>query len=54
MISDESGRYFLSVVPHPHRLSLGEYKAALDIAKRWAETHNVSVWRQTDGIVTKL
>lgn len=54
LISNESGRYFLSIVPHPHRLSLAEYKAALEIAKRWAESNNVSVWSRTDGSVTKL
>jgi hypothetical protein len=54
LISNESGRYFLSIVPYPHRLSLGEYNAALEIAKRWAETNNVSVWSRADGNVTKL
>ena len=54
LISNESGRYFLSIVPHPHRLSLAEYQAAVEIAKRWAESNHVSVWSRTDGSVTKL
>lgn len=54
LITTEGGRHFLSVIPHPHRLSLSEYPLALQIAKRWADAHNVAVWRTDDGVFTKL
>jgi hypothetical protein len=54
LITTERGRHLLSVVPHPHRLSLGEYAAALQIAKRWAESHKVEIWHTNDGVFTKL
>jgi hypothetical protein len=54
LITSEGGRHFLSVVPNPHRLSLGEYAAALQIAKRWAELNNVTAWRTDDGVFTRL
>jgi prolyl-tRNA editing enzyme YbaK/EbsC (Cys-tRNA(Pro) deacylase) len=54
LITTEGGRHLLSVVPHPHRLSMSEYAAALQIAKRWAASHKVAVWRTDDGVVTKL
>lgn len=54
LITTEGGRHLLSVVPHPHRLSLSEYAAALQIAKRWAKANNVAIWRTNDGVFTKL
>ena len=54
LITTEGGRHLLSVVPHPHRLSLSEYAVALQIAKRWAKANNVAVWRTAEGVVTKL
>jgi hypothetical protein len=54
LITTEGGRHFLSVVPHPHRLSLAEYTAALQIAKRWAEANDVAVWHTNDGVFTRL
>jgi hypothetical protein len=54
LITTEGGRHLLSVVPHPHRLSLAEYAAALQIAKRWAEANKVAVWQTKDGVFTKL
>ena len=54
LITTEGSRHLLSVVPHPHRLSLGEYAHALQIARRWAEVHNVAIWRTNDGEFTKL
>lgn len=54
LITTEGGRHLLSVVPHPHRLSLSEYSTALRIAKRWADANNVAVWRRNDGVFTKL
>lgn len=54
LITTEGGRHLLSVVPHPHRLTLTGFKAALQIAKRWARANNVSVWRTSDGVLTKL
>jgi hypothetical protein len=54
LITTEGGRHLLSVVPHPHRLSLAEYASALQIAKRWAVANKVAVWRMNDGVFTKL
>lgn len=54
LITTEGGRHLLSVVPHPHRLSLKEYDTALHIANRWADANNVAVWRWKDGVFTKL
>ncbi|MEO5741014.1 MAG: hypothetical protein ABIS29_10510 [Vicinamibacterales bacterium] len=54
LITTEGGRHLLSVVPHPQRLSLSEYAAALQIARRWAETNKVAIWRSSDGVFTKL
>lgn len=54
LITTEGGRHLLSVVPHPHRLSLSEYTLAVQIAKRWADANKVSIWRTSGGVVTKL
>jgi hypothetical protein len=54
LITTERGRHFLSIVPYPHRLSLAEYTAAFQIAAKWADANNVSIWRTTDGVATKL
>ena len=54
LITTEGSRHFLSVVPHPHRLAMNEYHLAFQIAHKWAEAHNVSVWRKADGVLTKL
>jgi hypothetical protein len=54
LITTEGGRHLLSVVPHPHRLSLSEYGIALQIAKRWAEANNADIWQTADGVLQKL
>ncbi len=54
LITREGGRHLLSVIPHPHRLSLSEYAMAVQIAKRWAEANNAAVWRTNDGVFTRL
>lgn len=54
LITTERGRHLLSVVPHPHRLSLSEYTLALRIAQKWAVANNVAVWRTNDGVLTRL
>jgi hypothetical protein len=54
LITTEGGRHLLSVVPHPHRLSLSEYAVALQIATRWAKANNAAVWRTAEGVVTKV
>ena len=54
LITTERGRHLLSVVPHPHRLTLSEYAQAVRIAKKWAETNNVAIWRTSDGVFTRL
>jgi hypothetical protein len=54
LITTLSGRHFLSVIPHPHRLSLSEYTVALQIARRWADANKAAVWHTNDGVMTKL
>ena len=54
LITSEGGRHLLSVIPHPHRLSLSEYTQALQIARRWAEANKVAVWRTDEGVFTRL
>lgn len=54
LITTEGGRHLLSVVPHPHRLSLSEYHAAFQIAKKWAIAHNVSIWHKQDNVLKRL
>jgi hypothetical protein len=54
LITTERGRHLLSVVPHPHRLSLSEYTLALQIARKWAQANKAAVWRTNDGVFTKL
>lgn len=54
LITTEGGRHYLSIFPHPHRLSLSEYSVALQIARRWAEANKATVWRLTDGVLMRL
>jgi hypothetical protein len=54
LITSERDRHLLSVVPHPHRLSLSEYAQAVQIAKKWARANSVAVWRTNDGVFTRL
>lgn len=54
LITTEGSRHFLSVVPHPHRLSLSEYAIALQIAKRWADANKVAIWHTNGGVFTRL
>lgn len=54
LITTEGDHHLLSVVPHPHRLSLSEYAVALQIARRWAKSNNAAVWRTAEGVVAKV
>lgn len=54
LITIEGGRHLLSIVPHPHRLAMNEYDLAFQIANKWAEANHVSVWRQAEGVFTKV
>ena len=54
LITTEGGRHLLSVVPHPHQLTLSELSAALQIARKWADDHNVTIWRNSDGVLTRV
>ena len=54
LITTERGRHLLSVVPHPHRLSVSEYTLALQIARKLAHANNAAVWRTDEGVFTKL
>ena len=54
LITTEKGRHLLSVVPHPHRLSLSEFAAALQIARKLADANKREVWRTSDGVLTRV
>jgi hypothetical protein len=54
VITTEIGRYFLSVFPHPHRLSFANLPAAIEMASRWATSQDVSVWQASNGEITRL
>jgi hypothetical protein len=54
LITTEGGRHLLSIVPHPHRLTISEFGLAIQIAKKWAQNNNVNIWRTDDGVVTKV
>ena len=54
LITKEGGRYLLSIIPHPHKLTLANLTPALEIALKWAETNKVRVWQTVDGVTSKL
>jgi hypothetical protein len=54
LITTERGVHYLSIVPHPHRMSLGALPRAVEIARRWAAAENVEIWRARDGLIEKL
>jgi hypothetical protein len=54
LITTEGGRHFLSVIPHPHRLSLAEFALAFEIARRWAHANKVTVWSTNNGEFKRL
>jgi len=54
LITSDCGLHFISVVPHPHRLSFANLSSALDLASRWAAANNGNVWRSFNGTVIKL
>jgi hypothetical protein len=49
LITTELGIHFLSVMPHPHRLSFTNLAKATEIANRWAKANHARVWRRIDG-----
>ena len=54
VITIEGARHFLSVAPHPPRLSFANHDDALEIARRWSEINNVAIWQADGGVLTKL
>jgi hypothetical protein len=54
LITSESGVHFLSVVPHPHRLSFKDLARAVAIAVQWADANDAHVWRKADGRTFRL
>ena len=54
LITTENSVHFLSVVPHPHRLSFKELPRAIAIAVRWAKANDAAVWRKADGQTFRL
>jgi hypothetical protein len=49
LITAERGLHYLSIVPHPHRLSFQRLPHAIDIAKRWCTATRVEIWVKRDG-----
>ena len=54
VITTETGVHFLSVLPHPHRLSFRELSAAINIASQWANANGGNVWRRVDGEIVRV
>ena len=54
LITTETGLHFLSVVPHPHRVSFQSLEHAKNIAIQWARANDASVWRAYDGQAVEL
>ena len=54
LITSEHDVHFLSVVPHPHRLSFKDLSRAVTIAVQWANANNAQVWRNADGQTFRL
>ncbi len=54
LITSEGGVHFLSVVPHPHRLSFKDLDRAVAIAVQWADANKANVWRKADGRTFRL
>jgi hypothetical protein len=54
LITSENGVHFLSVVPHPHRLSFKDLSRAVTIAVQWANANTAEVWRKADGQTFRL
>jgi hypothetical protein len=48
------GRYLLSVVPYPYRLSFGSLGSAIEMATAWAVAQNVSVWHTVNSETSKV
>jgi hypothetical protein len=48
VITKQAGRFFLRVMPHPHRLSFAEFEKAVRIATQWSAATNCGIW-QTSG-----
>jgi hypothetical protein len=54
LITTEATSHFLSVVPHPHRLSFNGLEHARDIPFQWARANAASVWQTRDGHTFEL
>ena len=54
LITSEVGIHFLSVVPHPHRLSFKEVSQALAIGMQWANANGGEVWHHSNGDVLRV
>jgi hypothetical protein len=47
VITKQAGRFFLRVMPHPHRLSFAEFDRAVRIARQWAAATSSGIWQTT-------
>jgi hypothetical protein len=54
LITSERGLHFLSVVPHPHRLSFHDLGDAIAMARRWSAAQSAEIWRVAQGITVKV
>jgi hypothetical protein len=54
LITTKDGDHFLSIIPHPHRLSFSRLPQALEVAAKWAKANKANVWRDANGEVVRL
>ena len=54
LITTESGTHFLSVIPHPHRLSFQQLDQAMTVACQWATANHANAWRTVNGQTFKI
>jgi hypothetical protein len=54
LITTERDVHYLSIVPRPHLLSFGALSRAVEVARLWAASHKVEIWRAQDGRIIKL
>lgn len=54
LITTKAGNHLISVIPHPHRLTFSSLPQALQLARKWARSHNVNIWHAVDGEIRLL
>lgn len=54
LVTTDAGLHFISIVPHPHRLSFKDLSDAIRIATQWANANGAQVWCSANGKTQKL